>query len=272
LLALAGSGCASLRALTGAGFQRPTLSYESWSADALDLEGVTINLHYRLDNPNDFSLDMRRLDYRLEVEGQQVAEGELPAGIQLRAQGATPVSFPVRLRWRDIPGFVQLLVTRRDVAYRVTGNAGVASPIGTVALPFEHQDRVALPRPPSVGVEGVKVGRADASALEVDVRLRIENGNSFPLPVGALLYGLRLGERSLVEGGTHPLAAVPPGGSAVVTVPIRISLQGLAEGLLELLRGAALQFQGRAGYGALEVPVEPERSASGAGQPAVARP
>jgi LEA14-like dessication related protein len=270
---LGGSGCASLGALTGAGFQRPTLAYESWSADGLDLDGVTIHLRYRLDNPNDFSLDMRRLDYRLEVEGQQVAEGELPAGIQLRARGATPLSVPIRLRWRDIPGFVQLLVTRRDVAYRVTGNAGVATPLGTVGLPFEHQDRVALPRPPSVGLEGVRVGRADATALEVDVRLRIENGNAFPLPVGALLYGLRLGERSLVDGGTHPLAAVPPGGSAVVTVPIRISLQGLAETFLELLRGAALSFQGRAGYGPLEVPVETEpASAPGGGAHAAARP
>jgi LEA14-like dessication related protein len=153
LLALWGGGCASLRALTGVGFERPTLSYESWSAAGLDLEGVTLALHYRLENPNDFSLDMRRLHYELEVEGQRVAAGELPCGIQLRAQGATPLSFPVRLRWRDLPNFVELLLTRRDIAYRVTGTAGVGSPIGTLDLPFEHGDRVTLPRPPAVRIE-----------------------------------------------------------------------------------------------------------------------
>ena len=146
-LLLASGGCSFLRAATGIGLQRPTLTFESWAPEQLDLDGVTIALHYRLDNPNDFGLDLRRLDYRLEVEGQQVAEGQLPAGIQLRAGGATPVSFPVRLRWRDIPNFLDLLVTRSELNYRVTGNAGVGSELGTVNLPFEHRDLVAIPRP-----------------------------------------------------------------------------------------------------------------------------
>ena len=145
---LVGTGaCSYLRAVTGVGFQRPSLSYESWSPQQVDLEGVTIALQYRLDNPNDFAVDLRALDYRLEVEGQQVAEGKLPVGIELPARGATPVSLPVRLRWRDIPNFLELLVTRTEVAYRVAGNAGIGSALGTVTLPFEHQDRLVLPRP-----------------------------------------------------------------------------------------------------------------------------
>ncbi len=150
LAALLG-GCTFLRAVTGVGLQRPTLTYESWSPEQLDDEGVTIALHYRLDNPNDFSLDLRRLDYRLEVEGQQAAQGELPGGVQLRADGPTPITFPIRLRWRDIPGLVQVLLTRREVSYRVTGTAGIGSELGMVALPFSHSDRLALPRLPPVG-------------------------------------------------------------------------------------------------------------------------
>lgn len=143
-------GCSFFRLATGIGLQRPSLTFESWSPEQLDAEGVTIALHYRLDNPNDFALDLRRLDYRLDVEGKQVAEGQLPGGVTLRAQGATPLAFPVRLRWRDVPGVVELLLTRSDVAYRVSGTAGVGSELGTVALPFEHRDRVALPRLPLI--------------------------------------------------------------------------------------------------------------------------
>lgn len=139
-------GCSFFRLATGIGLQRPSLTFESWSPERLDVEGVTIALHYRLDNPNDFALDLRRLDYRLEVEGRQVAEGQLPAGVTLRAQGATPLDFPVRLRWADVPGLVELLLTRSEVAYRVSGTAGVGSALGTVALPFEHRDHVGVPR------------------------------------------------------------------------------------------------------------------------------
>jgi LEA14-like dessication related protein len=249
-------GCALVQKIAGAAFERPKLTYESWSADALDLDGVTVALHYRLENPNSFGLDLRRVAYKLEVEGIQVGAGELPAGVNIAANATTPIAFPVRLRWRDIPGFTQVLLTKREVAYRITGEAGVGSPIGTVGLPFDHEDRVAVPRLPAIGVESIKVRNASLSNFDVDVRLRIENGNAFPLPVGALTYGLRVGQRDLVTEGTHPLAAVPPGGHATISVPIRLSLTGAAQSVRELLNGAEVRLKGVADFGAVEVPVD----------------
>jgi len=146
-------GCALFQKIAGAAFERPKLTYESWSADALDLEGVTIALHYQLENPNGFGLDLRRVAYKLEVEGQRVGEGELPSGVQIAGNGTTPIAFPIRLRWRDIPAFTEVLLSRREVAYRITGEAGVGSPVGTIGLPFDHKDKVALPRLPSLSVE-----------------------------------------------------------------------------------------------------------------------
>jgi len=140
-----------------AGFDLADVLDAAIAADTAVLEGipdgVTIALHYRLTNPNGFDIDLRTLSYRLEVEGRQLVQGELPAGVRIRATGDTPIAIPVRLRWRDLPDFAQLLLTRREVAYRISGEAGVGSPVGTVGLPFDHADRVALPRLPSLGVE-----------------------------------------------------------------------------------------------------------------------
>ena len=255
-LALTLSGCAFFQRIAQGGFEPPRLSYQSWSADQLDLEGVTIALHYQLENPNQIGLDLRRLAYKLEVEGTQAGEGELPAGIQVPPRGSAAIAIPVRLRWRDVPRLAEVLLSRAEVAYRITGSAGVGSALGIIDLPFDHQDRVAIPRPPSFRIESISVRNASLSDLAVDVRLRIENGNSFPLPVGALTYGLRVGEHDLLAGGSHPLAAVPPGGHAVVTLPIRLSTLGAAQGIADLLGGAAVRLQGLAGFGAVQVPVE----------------
>ena len=94
-LALLG-GCATLRQATGR-FERPRLDYESWSA-ALDAEGVTIVLQYRLQNPNDFELDLRRLAYRVEVEGRRAGEGELPTALR-RSQRMTPAKSCILIRF-----------------------------------------------------------------------------------------------------------------------------------------------------------------------------
>ncbi len=255
-LALTLSGCAFLQRIARGGFEPPRLSYQSWSADQLDLEGVTIALHYQLENPNQIGLDLRRLAYKLEVEGTQVGEGVLPAGIQVPPRGTAAVAIPVRLRWRDVPRLAEILLSQAEVGYRITGSAGVGSALGTIDLPFDHRDRVAIPRPPSFRIENIGVRNASLTDLAIDVRLRIENGNGFPLPVGALTYGLRIGDHDLLAGGSHPLAAVPPGGHAVISIPIRLSTIGAAEGIADLLSGAAVRLHGLAGFGAVEVPVE----------------
>jgi LEA14-like dessication related protein len=257
LAVVALASCALVQRIAGAAFERPKLTYESWSTEALDVEGVTIALHYRLENPNGFGLDLQRLAYKLEVEGHPLGEGELPAGgLDLAPHATTPVAIPVRLRWRDIPGFMGALLEKREVAYRISGEAGVGSPFGAVALPFDHRDRVVLPSLPSFSVESITVRDASLANLSLDVRLRVENRNAFPLPVGALTYGLRLGERDLFSSGTHPLAAVPPRGHATISVPIRVSLAGAAESVPELLRGAEVRLRGLADYGPVEVPLD----------------
>ena len=259
LVLVGGSGCALVRAL-GGGLQRPVLAYEGWSAGDLDLDGVTVTLRYRLENPNDIGLDLRTLSYRLEVEGQRVVDGDVAGGLQVPPRAAAPLAFPVRLRWRELPGFAELLRTRSEVGYRISGRAGVGSPLGTVELPFEHADRLALPRLPALRLGGVALRALSPAHLALELRLQIENPNAFPLPVGGLTYGLRVGGRDLVAGGAHPLAAVPPRGRATVAVPVEISLRGVADAAAELLRGAPLDLSGLAGFGAVEVPVRGQGS------------
>ena len=248
------SACAMIQ--RAASLERPRLTYESWSAEQLDLEGVTIDLHYRIDNPNGFGLNLTRLGYRLEVEGKPLVEGLLPSGVQMQARGATPLSIPVRLRWRALPDFLGLLATRSDLGYRVSGLVGVGTPLGSVDLPFEHADRVPVPRLPSFRLEGVALRGLSTETLALDLQLRVENGNGFPLPVGALTYGLKVGERDLASGSSSPLSAVPARGHATVIVPVRIPVRGFAGAVSDLVGGAPFRLRGRAGVGGLEVPVD----------------
>jgi LEA14-like dessication related protein len=140
-------GCAALRQARR--FERPRLEYESCSA-ALDLEGVSVALHLRLENPNDFGLELRRLGYRLEVEDRRLGEGELPGGLSVGPRAWAAVTVPVRVLWRDVPGIAEVVLGRDAVAYRVSGSAAVGSPLGEIDVPFDRRDRLALPRLPAI--------------------------------------------------------------------------------------------------------------------------
>jgi LEA14-like dessication related protein len=238
LLALAGlAGCAELAQVAKAALLPPRLSFESASLEALDLEGATVAFRWRVENPNGFGVDLARFGYRLDVEGKRVVEGEMPSGVKIPASGTAPLAFPVRVRFADVPGFVALVSKRDEVAYRLSGSAGVRSPVGVLDLPLAHEGRLPLPRLPAFALDGVAIRSASLSEIALDVKVKVSNPNRFPVPAGTLDYALEVDGAAVARGDGKGLAPVPAGSSAVVAIPVRISILGAGRAASQLASG-----------------------------------
>jgi LEA14-like dessication related protein len=240
LLALALlAGCAELAQVAKAALQPPRLTFESATIEAIDLEGVTVALRWQVENPNAFGLDVARFGYRVEVEERRVVEGEAPSGLKIPANGSGPFTVPVRIRFADVPGFVALASSRRDeVAYRVSGSVGVRSPVGVLDLPLSHEGRLPLPQLPGFALDGVSIRSASLSEIALDVKLRVSNPNRFPVPAGSLDYALAVGGASVARGDGKALAPVAAGSSAVVAIPVRLSILGAGQAAAQIASGS----------------------------------
>lgn len=263
LLALAApallSACAGLQDFARAAFTEPRLSFESASVDALDLEGATVGFTFQIENPNTLGVDLARAAWQIEVEGTRVAAGDLPSGLRIPANGRAPLKFPVRVRFRDVPGIVSLLGSGRgDLGYRLSGSLGVRTPIGVVDLPMSHADRVKLPAMPRFALDGLRVESVSLFAVSVDVRLRVQNPNAFPLPGGELEYALALSGTSVARAQGASVRAVPGGGSAVVEIPVKIDVASAARVAADLARGGDVQVEliGNATLAGLPLPLD----------------
>src|SRR5574338_1612750 len=125
------SGCAAVNQIAASAFEKPRLTFRAATLQSLDLEAATLGFEFDLENPNGFGLSVARLGYGVEVERTRIATGDLPGGLQIPSAGKAPVTFPVRVRYRDVPGIVSLLTSRRDaLGYRLSGSVGVRTPVG----------------------------------------------------------------------------------------------------------------------------------------------
>ena len=78
-----------------------------------------------------------------------------------------------------MPGIVSLLTTGRDtIQYKLTGSAGVRTPIGVIDLPMTHEDRLSLPGLPGFSVDGLSVRSVSFTDVAFDVKLRVKNPNT----------------------------------------------------------------------------------------------
>lgn len=252
------AGCAELQKLASSTFERPRLTFRSADVTGLDLEGATVGFTFQLENPNAVGVKLARLGWALDLEGSRVVDGTLPGGLDVPANGAAPVTFPVHVKWKDVPGFVRLVSGRDAVDYRLSGTAGVSTPIGVVDLPLSTSGRLPVPRLPSFGLDGIQLRSASFQDVAVDVRLRISNPNAFPLPVGGLSYALALGGAPVASGEGRAVAPVPAGGAGVLAIPVRISFASAGRVAAQVAQGGPVDvaLRGTATFGGIPIPID----------------
>jgi LEA14-like dessication related protein len=258
---LAAAGCAGLSDLARSAFETPKLTFRSATVDALDLGGATIGLRFDLENPNGFGLDLARVGWGVEVEGTRIATGDMPGGLAIPARGAAPLSLPVRIRFQDVPGIVSLLTSRKDaIHYKVGGSVGVRTPVGIVDLPLAHEDRLDLPGLPSFALDGLSVRSATFRDVALDVKLRVKNPNTFPIPAGRLDYALSIAGAEVARAPDAALAKIAGGGSTLLSIPVRIDLARAGQAATDLVRGAPVRvgLAGTAELAGIPVPLDLE--------------
>jgi LEA14-like dessication related protein len=259
VLLLALAACAGLQDLARSALKEPKLTFRSASVQALDMEGATVGFTFDLENPNAFGVDLARIGWRVEAEGTRVAAGDLPGGLRIEASRTAPVTFPVRVRFQDVPGIVSLLGGGRDaIRYKLAGAIGVRTPVGVLDLPLSHEGRLALPSIPRFSLEGISVRSVGFDAVSLDLKLRVKNPNAFALPLGALDYALAIGGAQVARAQGTKLAAVAGGTSAVVAIPVRLDVASAGRAAADLAKGGDVQVDltGRAVVAGLPLPLE----------------
>jgi LEA14-like dessication related protein len=253
------ASCAGMRDLARSAVKEPKLTFRSAALQALDMEGATIGFTWDLENPNGFGVDLARIGWMVDVEGTRIASGDLPGGLQVRANGTAPVTFPVRVRFQDVPGIVSLLGSGKDViAYKLAGTIGVKTPIGVLDLPLSHTDEVRLPSIPRFGLDGISVRSVSFSEIALDVRLRVRNPNAFAMPLGKLDYALAIGGTKVARAEGAELAPVAAASSGVVTIPVRLDVGSAGRVAADLARGGEVDvgLSGRAVVAGIPLPLD----------------
>lgn len=256
-LALGMTGCGGVQQMLGAAFEKPKLTYESFQPTELDLEGVTLALRYRVDNPNAVGLKLATLDYKVEVDGRQAVAGAMQSGIHIPARGSAPLDIPIRVRYADVPGLLQTAVTRDELPFHLAGNAGVSTPLGVMGLPFSYTGKIPTPKLPHIALSGISLHGVSLDGLSFDVKLEVHNRNAFALPVGGLAYALKLGGSEVLGGAKQVVGTVPAGGKTTIAIPVKIPFAKAADAAGKLMRGQAadVQLDGNASFGSVQVPV-----------------
>lgn len=142
LLAIGLAGCAT----NGQLIETPTVHLSGVEATSLSLKGQTFLLSFNISNPNPFPLRIRTVRYRIQLEKQRFAAGELDCDFLVPAGSEGNIAISVDLDiLRSASRLTAVLRSgmHEPVGYELDGRLTIDIPL-VKPLPFSHSGVITI--------------------------------------------------------------------------------------------------------------------------------
>ena len=136
---LAVAGCASIARRA---FQNPVVMVADTKVTGFSARGGSLEVTLRVENPNDFRLDVGALRYVVWVDSTQVATGQLDRIVTLEPVTTSTVVVPVQFALDAVAMVGVRFLTTGSLQYRVTGQFDYVTPFGRLTRPFASDGSV----------------------------------------------------------------------------------------------------------------------------------
>jgi LEA14-like dessication related protein len=133
--------CATLGRLV---FTEPELQLEEINITGLGLTGGTLDLVFDVYNPNDYRIRSTRLEVGIDLEGTHFGDALLDRPLDLSPTNHSRVVVPVRFEWAGLGAGARALLTRKAVAYGLTGTVALDTPLGDKRVALKGSGDVPL--------------------------------------------------------------------------------------------------------------------------------
>jgi LEA14-like dessication related protein len=139
--AVMASGCTTLSAPLASPWKTPKVALVGLTVKEVTLARQTFGVRLAVHNPNDRALPIRAMTWRLQIEGQDLAEGAAELEQRIPAFGDALVDMEAAGNLVGLTEQAALLATTRGpVAWKVSGTVTLAD--GLLPLPYWYSGRV----------------------------------------------------------------------------------------------------------------------------------
>src|SRR2546423_6702894 len=143
-IAVAAVTCLSCATLGRLAFTDPDVSLQEIAVTGIGLTGGTFDLVFDVYNPNDYRIRSTRLEVGVDLEGTHFGDALLDRPLDLSPTNHSRVVVPVRFEWAGLGAGAKALLTKRAVAYGITGRVLVDTPLGEKRVALQGSGNVPL--------------------------------------------------------------------------------------------------------------------------------
>jgi len=135
-------GLGACASLARRAFQNPVVTVADTKVTGFSPRGGSLEVTLRVENPNDFRLDVGAVRYAVWVDTTQLATGQIDRIVTLEPTATSTVVVPVQFALDAVAMVGVRFLTTGSLQYRVTGQFDYVTPFGRLTRPFTSDGSV----------------------------------------------------------------------------------------------------------------------------------
>ncbi len=125
---------------------KPEITLKEVRMVALDSEGIDLDFHLSVRNPNAIDLKLKDYSYDLKISSLPLAKGTSRTTYDFHANSATDLLIPVKIPYE---GLIDILKRRPDpdaIPYQLHADLTIGSGIGNLTIPVNKSGTFGIPK------------------------------------------------------------------------------------------------------------------------------
>jgi LEA14-like dessication related protein len=122
--------------------KNPTILLKEIHIRPVSLKDLEIRLVMEIQNPNRFDLRLTAFDYTVFLDEKEMGKGDIQKEILVPGAASQTVDIPLTVHLGDMGETVKLLLSDRELPYRIEGTARVKTGIGSAAIPYSKTGNI----------------------------------------------------------------------------------------------------------------------------------
>lgn len=124
--------------------EKPTFALKELEIKRLSFKEIDLLLGIEVQNPNNFELKLRALEYTIYLNDQAVGQGRLEKEIKIAKSSSTMVPMPLQIDLKNLSNPLELILAGKDWRYKIEGAAVIKASLGSATVPFSKSGEIKI--------------------------------------------------------------------------------------------------------------------------------
>lgn len=224
-------------------FNTPKVGVEKVELQDIDFTGAKLLITMVIDNPNGIGVTLNKLSYAVDVDGQQLLNGDKTDKLEVKGNQRNTITLPLTVLYSGLRSGIAGVLTKKELPYRFKGKIVLDTPLGEIPFDIDKEGKIPVPDRPRFNIDKVTLGDKSITSFTINFHCRITNNHDIGLNISDFRYKTIIHDHEISGAEMKVDQILSKDKSLTMEIPVNIKLLGIKRSVIDTIRTGKFYYK-----------------------------